>query len=159
VVAHIVKDKDGNSMGLRTSSRDITDFILARDHLRLSEARYKAVVESQSELIVRHTRDSTILYVNEAFTRFNGCKAEDITGMKWYSLVTTEVATKVEELMNYLSRDNPVASYEMLNDRFDGERRWISWISTGIFDGGTGYYKEERDRTSFDRCIGRSGIT
>jgi PAS domain S-box-containing protein len=134
VVAQKVKDKDGNDMGLRVSSRDITESVYFRNQLAISEARYKAVVESQSELIIRHSSDSTILFVNNAFARFNGRKAMDLIGLKWLDLLTKDVAADLRRMMDSLSEENPSAEYEMKNKRYDGIEHWFSWISTGIFD-------------------------
>ncbi|WP_199316451.1 PAS domain S-box protein [Tolypothrix sp. FACHB-123] len=38
------------------------------------QARYRAIIEDQTELICRFLPDTTIVYVNEAYCRFFGLK-------------------------------------------------------------------------------------
>lgn len=133
IVSQKVSDKEGHNLGLRTSSRDVTEGVQAKNELALSEARYKAVVESQSELIVRHTCDGIILFVNEAFARFTGVKAESMSGLRWYDLVDPEFVGKIRTMMGEITPEQPIRSVEMETIRVDGEIRYISWTSTGFF--------------------------
>jgi PAS domain S-box-containing protein len=114
--------------------RDVTENILLNRKLQHSQALYKTVVNNQSELIVRHLLDSTIVFINDAFTEFTGAKREELLGMKWFDLVPVEVSLGIEKVMDSLTPVHPSASYEMANKRPDGTDRWISWISTGFFD-------------------------
>ncbi len=134
IVTQRVTDKDGTDLGIRSSSRDVTDFFEIKNELKLSESRLKAVVESQSELIVRQNTENVILFVNDAAARFYDYKKEDAIGLKWLNLAPPEMADSFERLVNKLSREHPSICIDMLHHRFDGEKRWLSWISTGIFD-------------------------
>ena len=49
--------------------RDVTERIRAEQKLRESEARYRAMVEDQSELICRFTPDFILTFVNDAYCR------------------------------------------------------------------------------------------
>ena len=129
-----VVDSAGNFAGYRTSSRDITESVNVENELKISEQRYRCLLESQTEQIIRHLKDSTIMYANEAFLKFNGFLSEDIVGKKWFDLVSGEVAEQVNHLLNKLTPEVPSLKYEMMNKRWDGEERWFSWISNGIFD-------------------------
>jgi len=129
-----VVDSAGNFAGYRTSSRDVTESVNVENELKISEQRYRCLLESQTEQIVRHLRDSTITYANEAFLKYIGCQSDDIVGKKWFDLVSGEVAEQVIQLMNMLTQETPSLKYEMMNKRWDGEERWFSWISNGIFD-------------------------
>ena len=48
-----------------------------RKALRESEERYRAVVESQTEFIVRWKPDGTRTFVNEAYCRYFGLSAAE----------------------------------------------------------------------------------
>ena len=48
--------------------------------LRRSEARYRGIVETQTELICCRKPDSTITFVNQAYCRFFGKTAEELVG-------------------------------------------------------------------------------
>ncbi len=129
-----VVDSAGNFAGYRSSSRDVTESVTLENELKISGQRYRGLLESQTEQIIRHLRDSTVTYVNEAFLKFIGCQSEDIVGKKWFDWVSGDVVEQVNHLMNVLTPGTPSLKYEMLNKRVDGEERWFSWISTGIFN-------------------------
>ncbi len=125
---------DGTLAGFRSSTRDITGEVKTRELLQLSEARMKAVTDSQTELIVRHLADSTILYVNQSFCRFIGAGEEQLAGRKWFDLVDAEIDARIQSAMKQITFDNPTVSLELPSRRQDGVWRWVSWRSTGIFD-------------------------
>lgn len=127
-------DEDGQLKELYTSGHEITELKLLNEKLRISQTRLKEVLDYQSDMIVRHTIDSTILFVNKAFAWFSGTPRERFIGLKWFDLVSAEVASQVRQLMEMLTPESPSSKYEMMNKRYDGKELWISWISTGIFD-------------------------
>ena len=129
-----VVDSAGNFAGYRTSSRDVTERVTVENELKISEQRYRCLLESQTEQIILHLKDSTVTYVNEVFLKFIGCQSEDIVGKKWFDLVSGEVAEQANHLMDILTPEVPSSKYEMMNKRWDGEERWFSWVSTGIFN-------------------------
>jgi PAS domain S-box-containing protein len=49
-------------------------------------SRYRAIIDSQTELIIRHKPDSTVIFANKAFLKFVGLSAEDITGINWFDM-------------------------------------------------------------------------
>nr|NIV34393.1 PAS domain S-box protein [Anaerolineae bacterium] len=80
-------DENSISVGIYGAAQDITerkDAEFQRDAtleaLRMSEARYRAVVEDQTELICRFQPDGTRIFVNEAYCRFFGKSSEEMIG-------------------------------------------------------------------------------
>ena len=57
--------------------RDVTEQRRAEQRLRASEARYRSLVEDQTEFIVRHTPDGIRTFVNEAYCRYVGRPSGD----------------------------------------------------------------------------------
>jgi len=102
--------------------------------LRESEARYRAIVEDQTELICRFLPDGTLTFVNEAYCHYFGQKREELIGSSFRPLILEGDRTCVEEQLTSLSLENPVATYEHRVMLPDGEIRWQQWTNRAIFD-------------------------
>ncbi|MDZ8183653.1 MAG: PAS domain S-box protein [Nostoc sp. ChiSLP02] len=101
--------------------------------LQQSEARYRAILEDQTEMISRGLPDGTVTYVNEAFCRFFGLKREEIIGNHYEPIVFEEDREAVVNLVNSIGLENPVVNFEnrILVDR---QVYWTQWITRGIFN-------------------------
>jgi len=65
-----VSDTDGTYLGRVWFMRDITERRLYEEHLRASEERYRAVVEDQTELIIRFAPNGIITFANTSAQRY-----------------------------------------------------------------------------------------
>ena len=63
-----------------TLRNEISERERAEEALQESEARYRAIVQDQTEFICRFLPDRTLTFVNEACCRFLGKKSEDLIG-------------------------------------------------------------------------------
>lgn len=104
------------------------------DMLKQSQARYRAIVEDQAELICRFLPDKTLTFVNEAYCRYFGKKQEEILGKSFMVLIPQEEHQKVQENFSSLTLKDPVMIHEHKIITADGEIRWQQWTSRGIFD-------------------------
>jgi len=102
--------------------------------LRESEARYRAVVEDQTELICRFRPDGTLTFVNEAYCRYFGKKREELIGHSCMPLIPEEDQEIVREQFASLSLENPTVTYEHRVAARNGEVRWQQWSDRAIFD-------------------------
>ena len=73
-------DDKGEFLGFIGSAIDVTDRRRQESALRQSEERYRAVVDSQTELVCRFTPDTTLTFVNEAYCRFLGKRRDVLLG-------------------------------------------------------------------------------
>ncbi|MFB2923642.1 PAS domain S-box protein [Aerosakkonema funiforme] len=112
---------------------DITDRKQAEAALRQSEARYLAIIEDQTEIIVRFLPDGTLIFANEAFCRFFGHKRSEIVGYRYEPSIHEEDREYVASLRNFISVENPVVTMEN-RVIVRGEVRWTHWSERGIFD-------------------------
>jgi PAS domain S-box-containing protein len=126
-------DAEGNMTATLSVSIDITERRRAEDALRESEARYRAVVEDQTELICRFLQDGTLTFVNEAYCRYFGKKREELIGSSVMPLIPEEDRKLVKMQFVSLSWENPVATYEHRVVAADGEIRWMQWSDRAIF--------------------------
>jgi PAS domain S-box-containing protein len=100
----------------------------ALDALRLSEARYRDIVETQTELVSRYLPDTTVTFVNEAYCRFFGKTRDEIVG--------SSLLNQIPESSHRVARDyiesllaNPrteIIEHEVLLP--DGSVGWQQWV-------------------------------
>lgn len=113
---------------------DVTERRLMEQALRVSEARYRAVVEDQTEVIGRIRADGTYLFVNEVYCRLFGKAATELIGKKWQPVAHPEDLAKIEARLTELTPGNPMVVIE--NRVYDGhgEIRWMQFINHAFFD-------------------------
>jgi diguanylate cyclase (GGDEF)-like protein/PAS domain S-box-containing protein len=99
-----------------------------------SEARYRAIVEDQTELICRFLPDGTLTFVNEAYCRYFNKQRGELIGCSFMPLLPDEDRAQVEAQFASLSPSNPVITYEHRVIMPDGKIRWQQWTDRAIFD-------------------------
>jgi PAS domain S-box-containing protein len=102
--------------------------------LRLSEARCRAVVEDQTELICRFQPDGTLIFVNEAYCRYFGMQSEEMIGSSFIPMMSDEERATFAKLVSSLSPDKPVITVEHRSMLASGEGRWLQWTTRAVFD-------------------------
>lgn len=155
VSASPISDTSGCLLGSVHVARDITESKIVEEALRASEARYRAVVECQTEMICRFLRDFTITFVNEACCRFFGKKREEIVGDDFLLLFMEEDRDTYVTHLAALEKRDQVSGFECLLVRSDGEPRSILWATWAIFhekDGLIEYQVAGRDVTDRKRA-------
>ncbi|MGO9119589.1 MAG: sensor histidine kinase [Desulfomonilaceae bacterium] len=103
------------------------------EKLRASEARYRGVVEDQTELICRFLPDWTLTFVNEAYCRYFGKAKDEFIGRNFMSLIPTEEREKVAECLVSLGTETPFSTVEH-KVIAPGGPRWQQWTNRAIFD-------------------------
>ncbi len=102
--------------------------------LRENEERYRAVVETQTELISRNLLDGTLTFVNEAYCRYFGKRREDLIGTSFMPMIPVEDHEAVKRRFASLTRERPFFTHEHRVIRPDGEIRWHQWTRQAIYD-------------------------
>jgi diguanylate cyclase (GGDEF)-like protein/PAS domain S-box-containing protein len=102
--------------------------------LKESEARYKSLVEDQTETICRYQANGTILYVNEAFCRFYGKPRASLLGQQWRPRITDEDRPAVDKALKQLCFEKPVVSTECRIVASDGLLHWVQSVHHAFFD-------------------------
>ncbi len=119
-------DVDGSLLVLELLI-DITERKRISEALSLSEARYRAIVEDQTELICRCSANGKLSFVNERFSRFFSLKSEDLIGKCFIPLLFKDDREKTGELISLLNSQNPVLTDEHRILMPDGTKRWLQW--------------------------------
>jgi PAS domain S-box-containing protein len=118
--------------------------------LKAEEARYRAIVENQSELICRFLPDSKITFANEAFCEYFRKTREELVGYSYQPVVYEADLERVDRLLGLMSPENPVLTIE---NRIvvEGEVRWTQWNNRMILN-------EQNELTEF-QAVGRDITT
>lgn len=130
-----VDSESGHFLGGLCIAEDVEDRMEAEAALRRSEARYRAIVEAQTELVSRFNRDGVLTFVNEAYCRYFGETREELIGnMFWHHVPDEKSRKALKEHITALGADNPVAAIEHEVLTSDGGIRWQQWTDRAILD-------------------------
>lgn len=114
--------------------KEITERNRMESALRQSEARYRAIVEDQTELICRFLPGGIITFVNDAYCRYFGKRREELIGHTFMPFIPEEDRERVEKHFDALSPLNPVATHEHRVATPAGDIRWQQWTNRVILD-------------------------
>jgi len=127
-------DEEGRPISMLGTSQDITERKIAEEALQKSEARFRAIVEDQTEMIVRWKPDGVRTFVNESYCRFFDTPEDEIIGTSFYPLILEEDLIAVKERINRLSVEEPVSTDEHRVHLPDGTMGWQEWTDRAFFD-------------------------
>lgn len=125
---------DGEVCGFYVLITDITAIKQIEEALRVSEERYRGVVEDQTEVISRLRADGTFLFANEVYCRVFGKTAEELVGNKWAPVCYPDDFPYVQRQLAMLAPDRPVIVIENRVFTGDGSLRWMQFVNRGFFD-------------------------
>ena len=118
-------------------SRDITKQKQIEENLRASEARYRSVVEDQTELIARWKPDGTLTFVNKAVCSFIGLEYEQLIGLNFNLIlqpIKEDEDSKLFSSLDAITPENPIAQGQTQVLVTPGKPRWLEWRTRAIFD-------------------------
>jgi PAS domain S-box-containing protein len=102
--------------------------------LKVSENRYRTVVESQTEIICRFLPDGTLTFVNDAYCRYFRKNRGELVGYKFMPRIPESDRDKVFKNISSLNPDNPIITHEHQVFTHNGEICWNKWTNQAIFD-------------------------
>ena len=108
----------------------------AFDRLAASEARYRAVVDTQTEFIQRITPDGRLSFVSDAYCRYYGHPREELLGQihNQFTLTVPEDRERDAAHLASLTPEHPSEMIELRRRLPDGSIRWVQWNDTAVFD-------------------------
>ncbi len=144
-----LRDEDGVITHYVAVKRDVTEARAQARRLEESEARLRAVVETQTEFILRMDPDGRWTFMNEATERYIGKSLEELRagGFRDPDFVAPEDLPVYRAHLAALTQVNPTHTVEFRSVHPDGSFHWESWTDTGIFD--------ESGRLVEIQCVGR----
>lgn len=131
-VSVVMLDVDGSRVMLGTAF-DVTERRLAEESLRESEARYRGLVDSQRELILRFDLTGIVTFANEAYCTAYGVRQADVIGKPFWPLVHPDDAVVVRAAVAAAMHPPYRAEAEVRSQMTTGWR-WVHWEGGGIVD-------------------------
>lgn len=126
-------DEQGKVFEYQAVGRDITEHRQAVNSLQESEQRYRGLVESQNDLIVRVDPDNRLTYVNDTYCKVFGRTREELLGSSFTPLVHEEDIEDTLKAMEDLKTPPYRAQMQQRAMTVDGWR-WIHWEDSAVLD-------------------------
>ncbi len=131
----LVRDPNGKPLHIQSAVRDISERKQADEELRRSAERYRAVVENQTEFILRWKSDGTRTFVNEAYCRYWGLTVQEALAVSFFSHIAEEDRAAVrEKISRLLSRATKAETETHRIVKPDGTIAWQEWTDQAIRD-------------------------
>jgi PAS domain S-box-containing protein len=139
---YVIKDPHGEYLEFLPAVIDrvierkqlIRDRQQALAELQTSEARYRAIVEDQTEMICRFQPDGQLNFANPSFCRYFGIRQSDVEFQNIATILTRKVYRQLQQVLKLLTAASPVATNTHETTMADGAIRWLQWTSRGIYD-------------------------
>jgi PAS domain S-box-containing protein len=130
-----ILNKNGDFESLVSMVIDVTDRTRVLEELRRSEARYRAIIEAQSEWIVRCTPVGTLTFVNENYAKYHGKTYEEMIGANFFAPLSPENQTLGNRILAGLTRENPTWEGVFEFESGKGQLRWHWWSARALVVG------------------------
>jgi len=124
-------DDDSRFIGYVGLIVDIHERRDAQARLRESDERYRAIVESQAEMICRFRPDGEILFANGTYARAVGTTPEGLVGQPFWRYVAAAEHDSVRAMLDRLRPDHPEVRIENRFEAHDGPR-WTLWTNRAL---------------------------
>lgn len=116
-------------------ARDIRQRIQTEKALRQNEARYRAIVENNPEMIVRFDQQKLITFANQTFLNFTGIPAVKIVGQKINEIPFQKGKHIIHKIIEDVQPNVEAKEYEFSIHSPNQEDRWFRWRTSSITDG------------------------
>lgn len=127
-----IRDKDGTAIAYIAIIRDISDREETLQALKNSEARYRAIVEDNPEMIVRFKPNGVMTFVNQAFCSFARLTSAQLIGDKLTNVPSDEFKKIAERQFAYLTPDMAAEINEYCVMTKPADPCWFRWKTQPI---------------------------
>ncbi len=153
--------KDGKLIEAWGTQIDITEMTKTADALKVSEEKYRTLVESIEEGIGIVNEQEAFIFVNQSAANIFGYSKEELSGKNLSSFTTSEEYKRIQEQTSK-RKFGKVSRYEIQIIREDGESRFVRITANPIFDndgkyvGSYGIFSDITERKQAMRALQES---
>lgn len=145
-----VYSSNGTLKSLEGFIQEITDLKKAEEAIRLSEEKYRELVENANSIILKFDNEGRILSMNEYGLKFFGYSEDEIIGKFGYGTIIPEIESSGKELNKLIKNMiNLESEYNINineNVKKNGKRVWVYWTNKPI--------KNDRGIVNGILCVG-----
>jgi PAS domain S-box-containing protein len=102
--------------------------------LQQTEARYRAIVEDQTDLVCRFLAGGLLTFVNQAYYKYFNRTPEELLGTSLFDLLPDERESALEHRVAALNSQNSATSVEIEETAADDRTHWFLWNIRMLFD-------------------------
>jgi PAS domain S-box-containing protein len=125
---------DNREEGMTVIGEDITEQIRFEERLMISEARFRGIVEDQTDYICRWRPDGTLTFINESLSRCLGISCKGVCGQNIFSYIFPEDHGLARERIADINKNKQGTSTEVRILDKTGKYRWHQWNTRGFYD-------------------------
>ncbi len=126
ISASLQKDSSGNPIGFKGIVRDITDRKLIEKSLRVSEEKYRTILENIEDGYYEVDLNGNFTFFNNSLCKLSGYSKEELLGMNNRLFTDRETAKEVFQMFNKVyTTGEPSKGFGWQMTRKDGTKRYV----------------------------------
>ncbi|EAY31406.1 PAS domain S-box protein [Microscilla marina] len=133
----LVKNRENAPLHYICHLQNITKRKQTEEALLNSERLYRAIVQTETELVCRFTTDGQLTFVNDAYCHYFKKTCDELVGTTLLPPIPEEDRNKIEKAIKSITPENEIVNLDfriVLNQ----EIHWHNWSFCGIFDQNSG---------------------
>ena len=117
-----------------TFLQDITSKKMAERALQQSEQRYRAIVQTQAEFVVRYRRGGFLTFVNDTFCKYMQMSSDELLGRSLYPYFFLQDREHLIRSVESMDAEHQEQALEVRAWLPDGRLVWQKWSTCVILD-------------------------
>jgi PAS domain S-box-containing protein len=153
---------DGRYMGQLWKYTDVTEKYIAREQIRISEEKYRGIMNNMELGLLEVDNNQTILRAYDRFCRMVGYSEEELTGSNAKDLLLPADFKPVLDQQQLERQQGNASSYELQLIKKDGSRIWVLVSGVPIADqsgtiiGSIGIHYDLTERKQLEEELARA---
>ena len=132
-IAHVL-DKSGKPNAFVGVVRDVSQREMDQRTIRDSEARYRAIVNDNPEMIIRYQVDGTITFANATFCQYFNLDPLALPGRQLTDALPEKAREVLRNLLDSTHPEMKPDDKEIILINTAGETRWFNWITSPVLN-------------------------
>lgn len=132
--ARLLRDDLGQPLEVIGLWLDVSEATEAAERIRLSEERYRVLVEDSPAMICRYRPDLTLLFANRPLAEQLQGSAAQLPGQNLGQWLSSRERNAFVQRLQALTPEQPLSSAELCLQLPGREHAWWVWAERGLFD-------------------------